>query len=112
MPQEPSSRPQLQFWIKFLDPWMQDFYPVLAGVWHRYREIHNSSQHLHWIKIGFPDFRDRHLRKTSENLCVPAEKPKSAVYTQKTKKNRYLGIRCCDPNLSGGYQNCSLGMHH
>ena len=26
----PSSRPQPQHWIKFLDPWMQDFYPVLG----------------------------------------------------------------------------------
>ena len=38
------------------------------------------------------------------------EKPKSAVYAQKTKKNRCLGIRCWDPNLSGGYQNCGLGI--
>ena len=30
MPQEPFSRPQPQYWIKFLDPWMQDFYPVLG----------------------------------------------------------------------------------
>ena len=32
--------------------------------------------------------------KKSENFRVPAEKPKSAVDTQKTKKNRCLGIRC------------------
>ena len=37
--------------------------------------------------------RDRHLRKISEKFCLPAEKPKSAVDTQKTKKNRCLGIR-------------------
>ena len=49
--------------------------------------------------------------KKSENFHVPAEKPKSAVDTQKTKKNRCLGIRCWDPNLSGGYQNCGLGIH-
>ena len=39
MPQERSSRPQPQHWIKFLDPWMQDFYPVLGWVWHPRREI-------------------------------------------------------------------------
>ena len=49
--------------------------------------------------------------KKSENFRLPAEKPKSAVDTQKTKKNRRLGIRCWDPNLSGGYQNCGLGIH-
>ena len=54
MPQEPSSRPQPPYWIKFQDPWMQDFYPVLGWVWHPYREIHNSSQHPYWIKIKFP----------------------------------------------------------
>ena len=32
--------------------------------------------------------------KKSENFRVPAGKPKSAVDTQKTKKNRCLGIRC------------------
>ena len=58
-----------------------------------------------------PDFRDRHLRKISVNFRLPAEKPKSAVDTQKTNKNRCLGIRCWDPNLSGGYQNCGLGIH-
>ena len=30
-PQEPSSRPQPQYWIKFLEPWAQAFYPVLGG---------------------------------------------------------------------------------
>ena len=30
MPQALSSRPQPQYWIKFLDPWRQDFYPVLG----------------------------------------------------------------------------------
>ena len=54
MPQEPFSRPQPQYWIKILDPWMQYFYPVLGWVWHPYREIHNSSQHPYWIKIDFP----------------------------------------------------------
>ena len=28
---------------------------VGAGVWHPYREIHNSSQHPYWIKIDFPE---------------------------------------------------------
>ena len=28
MPQEPSSRPQQQHWINFLDPWVHDLYPV------------------------------------------------------------------------------------
>ena len=28
MLQEPSPKPQPQHWIKFLGPWMQDFYPV------------------------------------------------------------------------------------
>ena len=58
-----------------------------------------------------PDFRDRHLRKKIWKFSFPGRKPKSAVDTQKTKKNRRLGIRCWDPNLSGGYQNCSLGIH-
>ena len=30
MPQEPSSRPEPYYWIKFLDPWVQDCYPVLG----------------------------------------------------------------------------------
>ena len=30
--QEPSSRPQAQYWIKFLDPWAQDLYPILSEV--------------------------------------------------------------------------------
>ena len=42
-----------------------------------------------------PHFRDRHLRKITEYFCLPAEKPKSAVYTQKTKRKLgVLGIRC------------------
>ena len=49
--------------------------------------------------------------KKSETFRLPAEKPKSAADTQKTKKNRCLGIRCWDPNPSGGYQNCGLGIH-
>ena len=50
----PSPRPQPQHWIKFLGPWMQDFYPVLglglAPVWGE----RNSSQHPYWIKTDFP----------------------------------------------------------
>ena len=30
MLQEPSSRPQPQYWIKLLYPWVRDFYPVLG----------------------------------------------------------------------------------
>ena len=30
------------------------FIQCWAGVWHPYREIHNSSQHPHWIKTDFP----------------------------------------------------------
>ena len=30
MPQEPFSRPQPQYWITFLDPWVHNFYPVLG----------------------------------------------------------------------------------
>ena len=30
MPEEPFSRPQPQYWIKFLDPWVHDLYPVLG----------------------------------------------------------------------------------
>ena len=33
-----------------------------------------------------PNFRDRHLRKITENFCLPTEKPKSAVHTQKPRK--------------------------
>ena len=45
------------------------------------------------------------------NLCPRPGKPKTALYIQKSKKNRGLGIRCWDPNLSCGYQNCGLGIH-
>ena len=56
------------------------------------------------LTVGFlygagAEFRDRHLRKVSKNSCLPAEKPKSAVYTQKTKRNRCLSI----PELRFGY---------
>ena len=40
-------------------------------------------------------------------FCLRAEKPKTTVYTQNTK----FGTRCWDPNLSGGYRNCGLGVH-
>ena len=30
MLQEPSSRPQPQYWIQFLDPWVQDVEPILG----------------------------------------------------------------------------------
>ena len=43
-------------------------------------------------------------------VCGQAEKPKPAVYTQKNKKNSGLGIQCWDPSISGGYQNCGLGI--
>ena len=54
MSQEPSSRPQPQYWIKFLDPWRQDFYPVLGWGLAPVQGEHNSSQHPHWIKTDFP----------------------------------------------------------
>ena len=54
MPQEPSSSPEPQDWIKFLDPWMQDFYPVLGWGLAPVQGEHSSSQHPHWIKIDFP----------------------------------------------------------
>ena len=38
MPQEPSSRPQPQYWKKSGPMWMQDFTQYWAGVWHPYRE--------------------------------------------------------------------------
>ena len=46
---------QPQCWVKFLDPWVQDFYPTLGwGLATSYRE-HSSSQHPHWIKVGLPE---------------------------------------------------------
>ena len=57
VPQDPSSTPQPQYWITLLDPWMQDFYPVLGWVWHPHRENPTrpfTRTHPHWIKIGFP----------------------------------------------------------
>ena len=39
-------------------------------------------------------FVTRTSEKIPENFRVPTEKPKSAVDTQKTNKNRCLGIRC------------------
>ena len=48
------SRPQPQYWIKFLDPWVHDFYPVLGWGLATSQGEHNSPQHLHWIKIGLP----------------------------------------------------------
>ena len=74
MPQEPSCRPQPQYWIKFLDPWVHDFYPVLGwGLETLSRERH-SSQYRHWIKVSLPNpetlsetlrgFRARRARET------------------------------------------------
>ena len=31
--------------------------------------------------------------------------------TPETKRSRCLGVRCWDPSLSSGYQNCGLGIH-
>ena len=36
--QGPSSRPQPQYWINFLYPWEQDFYPVLGCSCHHQKE--------------------------------------------------------------------------
>ena len=78
----------------------------------------NHRISLHWITVRFSYgagaetlFSWQAPQENNRKFCLPAEKPKSAVYTQKTKKNRCLGILCWDPNLSGGYQNCSLGIH-
>ena len=54
MPQQPSFRPEPQYWIKFPDPWVQDFYPVLGWGWATSQGEHNSSQHRHCIKVGLP----------------------------------------------------------
>ena len=45
-----------------------------------------------------PDFG---YRRPSRKICPQAE----------TSRTEGLGIRCWDPNLSGGYQNCGLGTH-
>ena len=50
MPQNEISRPQTQHWIKLLDPWMQDFYPVLGWDLAPAEGEQSSSQHPHWIK--------------------------------------------------------------
>ena len=50
LPPDPNPRN----WIKLLDPWMQDFYPVLGWGFAPVQGEHNSAQHPHWIKINFP----------------------------------------------------------
>ena len=46
-------------------------------------------------------------------LCPQAEKPKTAVYTQKNKKQRfrYTVLRFKPFFFSSGCQNCGLGIH-
>ena len=53
MPRELSSKPQPQNWIKFLDSWMQDFYPVLGWGLAPVAGEHSPSQHPHWINMDF-----------------------------------------------------------
>ena len=57
------------------------------------------------------DFRDRHLREKTQNFLSPGRKTKVSCGYPETQENRCLGIRCWDPNLSGGYQNGGLGIH-
>ena len=52
MPQEPFSRPQPQYWIEFLDPWVHDFYPAPGWGLATSKEERHSSQTQRWIKIG------------------------------------------------------------
>ena len=51
MLQKPSSRPQLQCWITFLDPWVPDFYWAVGWGLAPHRGEDNSSQHP---TIGIP----------------------------------------------------------
>ena len=73
--------------------------------------VQNNGRVLYGAGAETPIFVTGTSRKITESSCLPTEKSKSAVYTQKAKKNRCLGIRCWDPNLSSGYQNCGLGTH-
>ena len=57
------------------------------------------------------NFRDRHLRKITKHFCLRQKNQSQLCIPRKPKKHRCLGIRCWDPNLSSGYQNCGLGIH-
>ena len=58
-----------------------------------------------------PNLGDRRRGKNLEKFVPRRKNPKTAVYAQKIKKSRGLGIRSGDPNLSGRYQICGLGIH-
>ena len=55
------------------------------------------------------DFGDRRLRKVY--LRQKSQKQRRTPERRSTKVNRGWGIQRWDPNLSGGYQNCGLGIH-
>ena len=54
------------------------------------------------------NFGDNCLRK---NLSPGWKKQKEQCIPRKAREAKDLDIRCRDPNLSGGYQNCGLGIH-
>ena len=54
-----------------------------------------------------PNFCHRDLRKN----CVPRQNNQSQRCIPREPREMGLGIRCWDPNLSSGYQNCGLGIH-
>ena len=47
---EPYSRLQPQYWMKLMDPWMNNFCPVLSWGWAPSQGERNSSQYRHWIQ--------------------------------------------------------------
>ena len=75
MPYEPFSGPQPQHWIKFLDPWVHDLYPVLGwGLATSWGE-HNSPQHPHWIKIGLPFTRIQNVEMLISSCLLTCPLP-------------------------------------
>ena len=49
--------------------------------------------------------------KKKTKLFVSRKKNQSQRWIPRKPRKMCLGIRCWDPNLSGGYQNCGLGIH-
>ena len=103
MPQNDSSRPQPRHWIKFLDPWMQVFYPVLGwGLAAAYGE-HSSSQHPHWDKKSVSHL----LQQTHHNLT--SSSCSHWLYDVRlTHTHTELNRSHCHPFMAWRAWSCSL----
>ena len=98
MPRERSPTPQPQHWIKFLDPWMQDFYPVLgwglAPVWGRTQlfptpilDRNRFPKNFLTIKFALSDFYCRGVSHEKQRLGqfsslppLPAPPPSKQIF--------------------------------